>query len=478
MAALTSPGIGSGLDINGLVTKLMQAESAPLAKMATDEASYQAKISAFGSLTSTLATLQSAAQTLATPGTFSGLTANVSDTSVYTASTTNTASAGTYDISVNTLAKAQVLSTGRAYSMADTFKGGTLAIQIGSTNGVGGTTTNVTIADGSTLTDIQNAINGANAGVTASIINDGTTNRLVFNANTTGAAGNIRISATETGTGGTPTAPGVVQSLLDLGYTGTNTATMSQIRPPDNASFSVNGLAITRSSNTITDVINGVTLTLSKEGSSAQLAVARNTSAIQSAASAFVNAYNGAVGQIKTMTAYDATNKKGSILTGDSTVLDIQSRLSSLISTVVGGNPGSLRTLSDIGISVQKDGTLKLDSNKLSTALNDPSKDVAAFFSATTAGKVGIATQFQSALADMTSSTGIIAARTNGYRSSIQDIGKQRDAFNLRLADIEKRYRDQFNALDALVAQMNSTSTFLTQQLANLPSLSSSKQSN
>lgn len=475
MASISSAGLGSGLDINGIITKLMAVEAQPLTALATKEASYQAKLSAFGSLKGALSTLQTVAQTLKNTSTFENMSASVSSAAAFTASASSTAVAGTYDIDVTTLAKNHIVRSDATYDLADTFKGGTLSFQIGSNGGTGGTTTTVTIPDGSTLAGVSDAINNANIGVTASIVNDGTTNRLIFSSSTTGSAGNIRITtATDPlASGGTPVSPGVTQSLSDFNYTGADTATMVEQRPPDNAVFDVNGLTVIRSSNAVTDAISGVTLNLVSEGSSGKLTVSKNNGSVTSAVSAFVKAYNDAIGQIKTMTAYDAANKKASVLTGDSTTRSIQSQLSSMIGASVSGITGGISRLSDIGIRVQTDGTLTLDSSKLSTALADPDTDVAALFTQTTSGNQGIAVRINSLLEGIVGSSGIIASRTDGINASIKDLQNRADSMNLRLTAIEARYRAQFTALDTLISSMNQTSSYLTQQLASLPGASS-----
>lgn len=462
MANISSPGLGSGLDVAGILTKLMQVESQPKTALAQKEASYQAKLSAFGTMKGALSALQTAAQTLQRAGTFTSKSATVSDSTALSASAVLTASAGTYDIAVNTVAKNHIVHSAGTYDLADTFNGGSLEIKIGSTNGVGGTTTSVAIPDGSTLAEISEAINDANVGVKASVVNDGITNRLILSSNTTGSSGNIYLSTTQTGAGNT-------HNLTDFDYTGVNGG-MIQDRGPDDAVFTVNGLEIRRSSNTITDAINGVTFSLLKENSTSTITVANNSSTVTSAIDSFVKAYNESVTQLKSLTAYDAANKKSSILTGDSTARSIQSQLSNVLWSNVSGVTGGIGSLSDIGISVQKDGTLTVNSSKLTAALADPGKDVASLFTQTTDGNTGIAVRFNKLLDGLVGTNGLISERTDGIGTSIKSIQKRTEALNLRLSQIESRYRAQFTALDTLVAGMNKTSQFLSQQLANLPS--------
>jgi len=467
--AISSPGVGSNLDVSSIVSQLMSIEQKPLTTLNTNEAKFQAQLSTYGTIKGALSALQSAAQGLTNSSTYTNMSASVSDASILSASATSSAAAGAYSIAVSQLAMNHAVRSNVNYASADTFKGGTLAIQIG-----GGTAVNVTIADGSTLADISSAINSANVGVSASVINDGTTNRLVLTSNTTGSAGAITISVTQTGTGGTPTSPGVVQNLTDFNTVGGN---LALVQAASDAQFSVNGLAITRSSNTVSDVISGVTLNLAKAGTIASpvttnLTVSRNTSAVAGAIGAFVNAYNAAAKQLQSVSAYNAANKQASILTGDSTVRSIQSKLSSLVQTSLSDIAGGIKSLSDIGITLQKDGTLSTDTTKLQAALNAPTKDVASLFTSTTSNNKGIAVRFNEMLDGIVGSSGLINSRTDGLSRSIKDIGNRRDVLSRRLVDVEARYRAQFTALDTLISSMNKTSAFLTQQLASIASSS------
>jgi len=443
MASISSPGIGSGLDISGIVSKLMQVEAQPLTALQSKEASYQAKLSAFGSLKGALSSLQTAAQTLKNASTYTAKSASTADATVATATAGSTATAGTYDIAITTLAKAHSIRTDTNFAADATFGAGTLSIQIGT-----GTAQTVTIESGKTLAQIATAINDAKVGVSASVVDTGT---LVLTSGTAGPDGAITLSDPDGLLGATSTLQAAVPAV-----------------------FSVNRIEMTRSTNTLTDAISGITLNLLKEGGTTRLTVANNTGTITSAVNAFVKAYNDAVGGIKQMTAYDAANKKASVLTGDSTARSIQSQLSSLVSTSISGIAGGISRLSDIGITVQKDGTLAVDSSKLSAAVADPDNDVAAFFTQTTTGNEGIAVRFNTMLEGIVGTSGLITSRTDGINSSIKDLQRRAETLNLRLTAIEARYRAQFSRLDTLIASMNQTSTYLTQQLANLPGSSSS----
>ena len=462
-SSISSPGIASGLDVNGIISKLMELERIPLTKLNTKEVSFQAKLTAFGSIKGALSTLQTAAATLADASTFSSKSASVSDATVLAASASSTAAAGSYSLNVTQLAKYHTLRSNTNYTATtDTFNTGTLAIAID-----GGAAVNVAITgSNNTLAGIRQAINDANAGVTATIINDGSTNRLVLKSNISGSVGDISVAVTDDGSGGTHALAGL------------DSASLVQTQGADDAILSINGIDITRTSNTITDAIEGVTLNLTKgtlaAPGTAVLTVTNNTAATTTAINNFVKAYNDSVNLLKASSAYDTATKTGAALNGDGTVRSLQSQLIGLVQSSLTGVAGGIRSLSDVGISVQTNGTLSVDNTKLAAALADPNKDVASLFSQTTSGNEGVAVRFNTALESIVGFGGMIAGRTDGITSAIKTIGTSRDTLNLRLSQIEARYRRQFTALDTLVTQMNKTSQYLTQQLANLPTTSSS----
>lgn len=457
----------SSIDVNGLVSQLMTLEQRPLNVLATKEAGFQAKISAFGTVKSALSTLQTSIAQLAKTTTFTARTATSSDATVLSATAGNAAVNGTYNITVDKLAKFNSVRSNDAYTAnSNTFNTGTLSISVG--NGAP-----KAIAIGSsdnTLAGIRDAINNANAGVNASIINDGTNQRLVLASKTMGVDGAIKITATEDGVA---TGSFALTGLAFDSSAPTANASMVQTQAADNAELTVNGLTVSRSSNTVTDVVTGLSMSLTKLGSTT-LTVGKNNTDVMTVVSAFVTAYNDAVKQNKDLTAFDASKKdKGrSLLTGDTTVRAIQTGMAGMLQSTVKGLNGGISSLGDIGIELQRDGTLTLNTGKLTAALNDPNKDVAGLFSQTTAGNQGVAVRFNSWLTQTLSTTGTIGNRISSITDSINNLDDQRTAIESRLVTIEARYRKQFSALDALVSSMSQTSAFLEQQLANLPSSS------
>lgn len=388
--AISSPGLGSGLDVNGLVSQLMALERQPIKSLDLKEAKLQAQISAFGSVKGALSGFQSAVAALAAPARFAGMKANVADTSLFTASAASSAAGGSYQVDVQTLAAAQKLKSGTYSSTTQTIDTGTITIQFGTYDSVGNTFTlnpeksaqTITIDAGkSTLAGVRDAINAANAGVTASIVNDGSGNRLVISSNSTGLANTLKITVSSDGDGNDTDNAGLSQLAYDPTAAAGSGKNLSQTAAAANATLLVDGIAISKNTNTISDAIEGVTLNLAKAGTTT-LTVAKDTASIRSSIDSFVKAYNDLNKALTDLTRYDAASKKASVLTGDATVRALQSQLKSVFNTALTTAGGGLSSLADIGITFQTDGTLKLDSTKLDKVLADPTKDVSTLFAA------------------------------------------------------------------------------------------------
>lgn len=384
--AISSPGIGSGLDVNGLVSQLMALEQRPFTLLATKEAKYQAQLSAYGSLKGALASFQGAVAALATPAKFTAVKASVADGTVLSASAAASASAGSYSVEVQTLAQAQKLKSDTFDATGDTVGSGSLTIQFGTYSG-GSFTLNPeksakTITIGSanaSLAGVRDAINAADAGVSASIINDGTGYRLVIASKEAGVANALKVTVADDDLDNTDAA-GLSRLVYDATTGGTTNLT--QTVAAQNATATIDGISISKSTNTWTDAIEGVTLNLLKEGGTTSLMVAKDTAGTKSAVESFVKAFNDLNATLTNLSKYDAASKQASILTGDATVRSVQSQLRSLFNTALSTAGGGLTSLSDIGVAFQTDGTLKLDSSKLTAALSDGSKDVATLFAA------------------------------------------------------------------------------------------------
>lgn len=448
MATLTASGIGSGLDVASIVSQLMQVERQPINAINTKETTIKSKISAYGQLSSALATLKTAATALNTPSKINAFKASFADSTFGSASATSSAAAGTYEIDVTTLAKAHTIAMTTAAASETTVVGeGSLQITSGSNS------FSLTIdSSNSTLAGIRDAINNStsNTSVNASVVTDSNGARLVLAAKNTGLSNAISVAVTPSGGTG----------LNQLSYTAGNYA-MTQGNAAQNAVLKINGVDISSASNTISSAISGVTLNLTKANSSSVLTVSRDTAALTTAANDFAKAYSSLASTVKTLTAYDATNKKGSTLTGDGTTSLLMSSVRSTLSTVPSGVTGAYSTLAEVGISVQADGSMAVDSTKLQTAIDNNFNDLQSVLGGYGKAIADLATS-------MTNTNGVVTSRVNGLNSTYSSLEKQKERLESRMVRIQAMYNRQYSALDTYVAKMNSTSSYLTQQLAQI----------
>lgn len=409
---LSSPGIGSNLDINGIVTQLMSVESQPLAAMDKKQASYQAKISAFGSLSSALSGFQTALAALSAPAKFQSVSATSGDASVAGAIATSKAVAGTYDISVTRLAQAQTIATRGLTTTTGAIGDGaknTLTFSFGSISGgklAGGVYGNDPAADpadptfaqdadqasGSVVIDssnnslqgIRDAVNKAAIGVTATIVSDGsaTPSHLVFTSNKTGQSSSMKIAVARDPAAPPDPAQSALADLLAYDPTPGGAQNMTQSTAGQDSALTVNGIAITGSTKSIREAIQGVTLNINKLGATT-VTIARDTASIQTGVTSFVKAYNDLDKTIKSLTSYDAATKAAGPLLGDASIRSVQSQVRKTLTAGVAGTGGALTTLSQVGIAFQKDGTLALDATKLQNAITNNFDDLAGLFAST-----------------------------------------------------------------------------------------------
>jgi flagellar hook-associated protein 2 len=428
----------------------MTNERRPIDTLNTKVTSYQAKISSLGTIKGLASGLQTAIQTLTTS--LQANSATASDTSVFSATASSTAAAGTYSLNITTLAQAQRLAaTGQASdTSAISANASTVTFTVGTTS------TNVAIAAGATLQDMRAAINAANIGVTATIVNDGS-----------GSPYRLSLSADKEGTSNaissiTTTGDTAVNNLL--AYTpAPATSPMKETVAAANAVFTVNGIAMTKSSNTVTDAIQGVTLTLTKN-STATLTVARDTKAIGTATAGVVDAYNALYSQLKIRSAYGSATKAAGDLAGDGTLRLMTDQLRSILGTpATPASGGTLTNLSQVGISTQTDGSLKLDSTKLNTAIASNFGDVTNLFTSAT----GFATKLNAWASSAVKVDGLLDLRTNSLNTSIKGYNDQISTLELRMTALQKQYTTTYTNLNAMLNSMNATSAYLTQQFAS-----------
>ena len=460
---ISVPGIGSGLDINSIVDSLVAAEGdAKTLLLANKRSDTQAEISAFGGLKSIISQFLSSSTTLKTASTFEATSTSSADPTVYTATTTSSVVAGVYGVEVRDFAEAHKLLT-QGYTDEDTVVGtGTLTISVGSDS------FDVVIdSSNETLAGIRSAINDAtdNTGVSATIANvddgmGGTVAKLILSSNDTGTANAITVTVDDDDLGDAD-ASGL--SVFD------SATQLTQINAAVDAEIYIDGQKVLSSSNTVVDAIQGITLNLSKEdsGNVHDLTIAKDTDQIKNNITQFVSNYNSTIAYMNNVTAFDADTGTVGILLGDSTIRSLSNQIRSQVNQSVTGISGSYTTLVDLGITSTSDGTLVIDDVELDNAIANNLSDVEDMFSSTD----GVASRLVETLTQYTKSDGVIDSKTTGLSNTVSDINDDLEDLQLTLAALEERLLAQFSALDILMNQLNTTSSFLTQQFDAIKSI-------
>lgn len=391
MASIVSSTGASGLPIDSLVTAQMQAEQQPITDIKTKISSYNTKLSAYSTLKSGLSTFQTAVDKLATAAKFNAQSVTASDTTSISATANGTAVLGSYSVSVTQLATSQKLASSAYSSATDIVGTGKLTISFGTYTAANGGTpasftanadkTDLTIditSSNNTLAGIRDAINAKNASVSASIVNDGSGNRLVITSKDTGEVNSLKISVADDD--GNNTDTGGLSALAYDPLASSNN--MTQMTAAKNALLTVDGMSISKASNTVSDVIQGVTLTLKTVTSASNtLSVGTDTDTIQASVQSFVDAYNALNTSMRNLTKFvSAGSTSNGALLGDSTARNIMVKLKSMLSAS-SPTATTYKTLSDIGVSMGSDGALSLDSTKLQKAVTTNVSDVAKLFS-------------------------------------------------------------------------------------------------
>ncbi|MCF6282970.1 MAG: flagellar filament capping protein FliD [Candidatus Polarisedimenticolaceae bacterium] len=441
MPSLSSPGIGSGLDVAGIVSKLMEVERQPLVRLNQKEAKVQAEISGYGSLKSSLSALQASVEKLGDASTFQATQASSSDNDIFFISSTTDAVTSSYDVTVTRLAQQHKVGSSEFADTA-TFGG---AEDDSLTLTMGETSFTLDISTEMTLSEIQAAINidGNTTGITASLITGDDGNQtLALTSDTEGYDNRVQLSF-----GGAIDASTFNFSMLNRDGDDVLLASENDL----DASLTVDGVTVTRSSNSIDDVIEGVTLNLKTVGQ-AKATVSLDPTVATSAMGNFVTAYNNLKTQLSSL---------GSTV-GGGVLRNIESQLRSAMNTSVSGL-GEYTYLTEFGLSTNADtGKLEFDSSIMTTAMEENPDSVISFFSDSDGG---FATKLDTMLEGFVETDGIIDTILEGASARVRQISISRESFENRLVGIEKRYQQQFAALDTLMVNMNTTSEFLDRQL-------------
>lgn len=473
MAGISSPGIGSGLDVNSIVSQLVALERRPIELLAQQKSQLSTQLSSFGLMQSYMSNLQSAAAQLAKPEFWTTAAATSSDTAAVTASASASAAAGSYSVTVTQLAQAQSLAS-PAFANAQSVVGtGTLRIQLGTWSadmasftaktGASAIDIGITSSD-QTLEGIRAKINAANAGVTASIVQDVQGTRLVLASSATGAENGFQVTA--------PVDNGGLSALVanpPATSASPPPAGMLQTQAARNAQATVNGLAVTSASNQLSAAIEGVTLTLAKVTTSpVVVTAARDQAALRKGVDAFVSAYNDLSRYLATQTRYDEATKLAGALQGDATAVNLQGRLRTLVQQTSTAS-ATFPTLSSIGLEAQRDGTLKVNESKLGAALANP-QELAKAFSQADAGNAanqGFAQRFKSLADGAIGVDGLLTRRSSGLQGAIKRNEKDQSRLEARVLAVQQRLQRQYGALDSSLGRLNGLSSYVSQQVAN-----------
>jgi flagellar hook-associated protein 2 len=474
MATISSPGVGSGLDVNSILTQLVSIERQPIVQLQTQASSLQTKLSAFGKLQSNLSGLRDAASALTSPSAWNQTAGTSSDAASVSVTTDANNLPGSYSVEVTQLAQSQS-NISKTYAAATDFVGeGTLHIELG-TWGVGNAftakpdTTAIDIAVGppaKSLAEVRDMVNAANAGITATVLTDASGARLVFRSSATGAVNGFKVSVTDTD-GGNVDASGLSALAFDPSV---GVVTMAKALAAANASAFINGAPVSSASNTLSNVVDGMTLQLKRATTApVEINTAPDKDAIRKKVETFVTAYNDLNKELAAQTKYDAASKTSGALQGDSAAVSLRAALRSTLR----GNSGASTTftrLADIGVDVLQDGSIKLDSSKLDNALANLPEMKKLFSNSDTLAPAnnGFATLFRTQADQALGVDGSIASRSDGLRERINRNEKRQAELEVRVALTEARLRKQYTSLDAQMGQLQSLSTYVTQQMAML----------
>lgn len=466
-------GLASGIDTNTLIEQLMQIERQPVVRLENRKKSLASEQSFFRSLNTKLRTLQEAAADLTLSGTFRAMKAESSDKTVLGVKSQGTSVPGTYEITVHSLAKSHVVQSAERNADAEIGVSGTFYIHHESLESP--LAIEVTGATyGEVMDEIVSQINSQSVGVKASVIETSNGNkRLILTAEHAGADHRIKMGEGVEGSAVVfEDTDGILSALGITSDADGEIAEQNVARPYTDAVISVNGVQVTRSSNTIDDVIPGVTLQLQKEGV-ANVTVDSDIEAITEAIEKFVKAYNDVVNTIRTNLA------EGAGLQGDSMLRTLDSQLYSWVNNVVGGTEAGYQMLSFIGLTIDEGvtdrnlmtGTIKFDKERFQSKFNENPQAVIDLFMKNDEenGHYGIARLLHNNLREWTTAAGgILMSRIQGYDSQISLMDDRIEQMNLRLQMKEEQLRRQFIRMEIALAQQQSQMQWLSGQIAQL----------
>lgn len=465
--AISSPGVGSGLDVNSIVSQLVAIEKQPLQPLQAKATTFQTQLSLYGTIKSQVSALNDAANALTTTSQWSGQIASSSDSSSVGVAADATATSTAFNIQVTQLALAQTVASanktivnGTPSGLATASDNGTLTIDLGSWETgsfvSSGSQVNVAVNGADTLSAIASKINAANAGVTAVVLTSVGQERLVFQSKTTGKAAGFQVYS-DSG----------FAALDTLNYSAASpkAGQMSLSQAPLDASADINGVTVTSATNTLTGVVPGLTLQLSKvTAAPVNITVEQDKAAVQKKIQALADAYSAVAKTLADATKYVSGGTSGP-LQGDSTTVSLQSLMRKVIGSSSTGSTFS--RLSEVGLEQQTDGSLKVNATKLTAAMGDMG-NLQKLFTTNNSDNAtnGFALKLRDFAKGLIAFDGRVTNKATALQGSITRNLDEQDRVNQHAAAVEKQLRQQYSALDAQMAKMSSLSSYVTAQLA------------
>jgi len=478
-ASITSLGIGSGVDVNAIVTQLVALESRPIGQLRSQASELQTRVSSYGQLSSLFGALQTAANKLTGSSLWASSRASTSNEASVQVVGGNAAAPGNYSVEVTTLAAQQTLVSGaRLASPAAPAGSGVMTLDIGQWDyppmnflpQVGRDPVSIVVTAEDTLATLRDKINGAGAGVTASIVTDSGGARLALRAAASGEQQAVRVSVADDDGGAANDGLGLSRFAFDPEH---GSAGMTQEVPGRDADARVNGIRVLSASNDLDGVVDGLTLRLRSPGSSAEVSVSSDRDAVKAAVQDFATAYNNLARTIAEQTRYDPASEIAGPLQGDSAATGLQRQMRSLLGAGSLAS-ASFQRLSDVGLSLQRDGTLAVDAARLDRATGDLAELKKAFANSDAdPQRDGFARRYADLAQQVLGVDGSLTTRTDGLRQRIAANQAAQTAQEERVERFRARLVAQYTAMDGNVSRLNALSSYVTQQLAALDNANS-----
>lgn len=462
MATISSPGIGSGLDVKSIVAQLVAIERQPLTNLQVQAATVQTRISVFGQIKSLVSTLSDAASRLGSLTTFNGVKTTSSNSKTVSATAIGGTVANSFSVKVENLAKAQATASAALLPVGGALGAGTLRLQLGQwtvvpssfTPQVSGGQFDIEISATDTVSDVASKINGAKTGVTATVLNDAAGERLLLRSNATGLASGFELSMVSDADGQPADAAGL--SRLVVG---------ASIQLPDDARIQINTIAVSSSTNKFENVVSGITLTANEVSiDPVEITVSPDKAVLKSAMNDFVAAYNAVNQAVNEQTKFDPATKVGGLLQGDSTAIGLQNALRGILQSTTNGS--AYQRLADIGITQQLGGDLAIDSAKFDTAVDngDELKNLLRIDNGNALTN-GVASKFAAFSKGLLATDGLFSSKDASLKRALELNSKDQARLTDKVARIEAQLNRRYSALDVQLNSLNALNAYVTQQV-------------